>query len=250
MIRRFPALVVALWLLAAVAPARAQTQQGPSGSDAQPQQGKNGPEAQPAAKSVESTPATNPPQEAPAPKKETKPHKVFTNEDVEGKGAAMYPSSADFVDLNAINECDRYCFEQVRQASHIPPGMSPNWKYALLDGIEKVRGDAAWQTILAQLASIKGKYCSLEAEKNAALARQAGSGTVTEGEISIEEAYERKIRALQAETAGVYERAEPIHRKYTGAVVQFMTLQQQRIANIACPAARPAFDPPDDPDDP
>jgi hypothetical protein len=239
MMRRFPALVVALWLFATLSPARAQAQQG-----------QGGPEAQPAPKPAEPTPAANPPQDASAPKKETKPHKVFTNEDIEGKGAAMYPSSADFIDLNAINECDRYCFEQVRQASHIPPGSSPSWKYALLDGIEKVRADAAWQAILAQLASIKGKYCSLEAEKNVALARHAGPGTVTEGEIFTEEAYERKIRALQAETMAVYERAEPLHRKYSGAVVQFMTIQQQRIANVTCPPVRPADDPPDDPDDP
>ena len=105
------------------------------------------------------------------------------------------------------------------------------------------------------MARIKGKYCSLEADKNADLVRHARPGTVTEGELSIEEAYERKFRALQQETAAMYERADPVRAKYFGAVVQFRTIQQQRIINVNCPPAQrpvyqPVDDPPNDPVDP
>jgi hypothetical protein len=238
------ALIVGLWLLSGSAPIRAQTQQGEGGSGTQPP-----------ASPAQADPAVKPEEEATTPKPATKPHRVITNDDIEGKGAALYPSSTSVIDLNHINDCDRYCFEQVRQASHMPTGSNANWKRALLDAIEKVSADTAWQANLEQLARIKGKYCTLEADKNADLARHARPGTVTAGEISIEEAYERKVRALQAETVGVYERAEPLRAKYSGAVVQFMNIQQQRIVNATCPPVqRPAYrptynDPQEDPDD-
>jgi hypothetical protein len=244
MILRFPAFIVALWLLTGVTPGRAQSQQGPGGSTTQP----------PASTAQE--PGTAMPQQGtPTPKPEQKPHKVITNDDIEGKSEAMYPSSTGGIDLSHINDCDRYCFERVRQASHIAPGSSSSWKHALLDSIQKVSADPAWQSILSQMARVKGKYCSLEADKNVDLTRHARPGTVTEGELSIEEAYERKFRALQQETAAMYERVDPVRAKYSGAVVQFMTSQQQRIININCPPVQrpvyqPADDPPNDPDDP
>jgi hypothetical protein len=100
---RFPALIVALWLLAGVSPARAQSQHGPGGSATQP----------PASTAQEPRTA-KPQQDAATPKPEQKPHKVITNDDIEGKGEAMYPTSTGGIDLSHINDCDRFCFEQVR----------------------------------------------------------------------------------------------------------------------------------------
>jgi hypothetical protein len=239
------ALLVALWLIFSNSHAYAQPRQEPAGSGAQDPVNPSQPPAR-----------AKPQQDAATSKPVEKPHKVITNDDIEGKGQAMFPSSGGVIDLSRINDCDRYCFEQVRQASHIAPGSGQGWKRTLLESIDKVRADSTWQSILAQMAHIKGKYCSLEADKNADLARLARPGTVTESELSIEEAYERKFRALQQETAVMYERAEPVRAKYSGAIVQFMTIQQQRIINITCPPIeRPAYrpacdDPPDDPNDP
>jgi hypothetical protein len=246
MILRLPALVVALWLLTGNSPVHAQTQQDPSGPAPQP----------PAANPAQPTDVAKLAKDESPQKPEAKPRKVITNDDIEGKGEAMYPTSGGVIDLSRINDCDRYCFDQVRQASRVAAGSSPSWKHALLEGIDKVSNDTAWQSILLQMARIKGKYCSLEADKNADLARHSRPGTVTEGELSIEEAYERKFRALQQETAAMYERAEPVRAKYSGMIVQFMTIQQQRIINVTCPVAQrptyyqPANDPPDDPEDP
>lgn len=237
---------MALWLLAGAPPVHAQTQQDPSGPAPQ----------KPAENSAQPTDRAKPAKDESAQNPEAKPRKVITNDDIEGKGEAMYPSSGGVIDLSRINDCDRNCFELVRQASRVAAGSGPGWKHTLLEGIDKVSNDTAWQSTLSQMARIKGKYCSLEADKNADLARHSRPGTVTEGELSIEEAYERKFRALQQETAAMYERAEPVRAKYSGMIVQFMTIQQQRIINITCPVVQrpnyyqPADDPQDDPEDP
>jgi hypothetical protein len=186
-----------------------------------------------------------------SPKPQEKPKKVITNEDIEGTGAALFPSNSG-IDLNKINECDRACFEQMRQAARISPGANPQWKRTLLDGIEKVKSDGEWQARLGGIARVRGKYCDLEKERNIEMARRSGPGTVTPEEINLEELYARKFAALQRELVFAYERADASRAKYSGIVVQFMTLQEQRVSSAVCVQAPPVYyaDPPGDDDDP
>src|SRR5277367_2514785 len=81
-------------------------------------------------------------QEAPShsTKPAAKPKRIFTNDDLDGKGSILFPTQGTIgFDLNALNYCDRGCFEQVRQAARIPAGTSSQWKRDLLDGIEKIK---------------------------------------------------------------------------------------------------------------
>ena len=231
----FPKLMLALCLVAEGMPAPTQvnSQQNTNQNERmQGQQPASGPVAEPI------TGATADPQQAAAANPQKKPHKrVITNDDLEGKGAGLYAQIAG-IDLSRVNECDRYCYEQVRQASRISPGPNTQWKRELLSGIEKVKEDGAWQGRLEDLARVKGKYCRLEQEKNAELARRGDPANVTKVELDIDDRYERKFQAEQGELISAYDRAEAVRRYYTGIVVQFMTLQEQRISNANCPPSQ------------
>jgi len=208
----------------------AQTQQAPS-SGAPPQT----PPAQ-AAPAPDSQ-ATPPQASASATKPPTGRHHVITNDDLKGKGSIPYAESAG-IDLSAINDCDRNCFQQVQTAAHIPAGPGTQWKRDLLAGIEKVRADADWQARLDELGEVKGKYCDLESAKNEDLAEHSDPKNVTEDEISIEEMYQRKFEALQSDLMSAENHAEAARINYSGIVVEFMYLQQQRIVNATCPRTR------------
>src|SRR5208282_1457461 len=129
-----PKLTLALCLLGGRMPAPTQpsTQQN-TGQQDQPAPA---PAAGAAAKPQQAA------QEAKTPKKRRK--RVITNDDLDGKGAGLYAQIAG-IDLSRVNDCDRYCFEQVRQASQIPPGPNTQWKRDLLTGIDKVKADTTWQ---------------------------------------------------------------------------------------------------------
>jgi hypothetical protein len=242
-------IALALLLFAGGFPARAQEQPAQPAAQEKPA---------PAAEPQNSGAAQEPGQPAipgaaqkPADKTE-KPKKVITNEDIEGTGAALYPASAG-VDFNKINECDRFCVEQVRQAARIPPNASPEWKRTLLSGIEKVQADGEWQARLGGIARVRAKYCDLEKERNIEMARRNAPGvTITPEEINLEELYARKFAALQRELVAAYEHADATQRKYSGVVVQFMALQEQRVSSAVCVQAPPVYyaDPPGGDDDP
>jgi hypothetical protein len=242
-------LALAALLLSGGRVACAQSQQSPPGPGNQP-----APETtQPARQtddggSQQSDPATNA-------KSAAKPKRVFTNDDLDGKGSILFPTQGSIgLDLNDVNNCDRNCFEQVRQAARVPAGASSQWKRDLLDGIEKVKADSQWQSVLVDLARLKGKYCQLGTDKNADLARHSDPRTVTKGEISIEEEYQRKFDALREETTAAYSHASIVAQKFSGITLQFANLQQQRIMSAGCYQIQTRYQPdepaPDDPDGP
>jgi hypothetical protein len=235
MASRIPKFILALCLAAAGTPAFARQSGQQSTDQKAPNQGQ-----QPVPAPAVGTTAN--PQQAPAPANESKPQKkphgpVITNDDLEGKGSGFYAQIAG-IDLSRVNGCDRYCYEQVRQTSRIAPGPNTQWKRELLSGIEKVKADATWQARLEDLARVKATYCGLEQDKNAELARRSDPANVTKEELDIDDRYERKFQAEQEELIRTYDNADAARRNYTGIVVQFMTLQEQRIANANCPAVQ------------
>src|ERR1700751_4320561 len=65
--------------------------------------------------------------------KPPQPHKkVYTNDNLPKANPGDF-SGADF---SEINNCDRNCFEQVRQLAHVFPGSNPNWKRDLLRALD------------------------------------------------------------------------------------------------------------------
>ncbi len=130
-----------------------------------------------------------------------------------------------------------------------------DWKRDLLHGIEQVSEDAKWQSALYQIARLKSKFCDLNQDKNDALADMADPRKMTEEEIAIDEAYDRKFQAAQADLNGAYAQADSLIRSYGGIVAAFMSLQKQRAGNRVCVTRYPVLYrgyrmPLDDPDRP
>jgi hypothetical protein len=176
---------------------------------------------------------TPPPIAQGASKPAAKSHHVITNEDLEAEQAQLASAHSD-IDISNINDCDATCFENVRVGSNSYVVRNTDWKRDLLHGIDQVTQDARWQSALYQIARLKSKFCDLSQGKNDAIANRADPQTMTEDEIAIDEAYDRKFQAAQSELNEAYVEADAIIRTYSGIVVPFMNLQKQRAGNRVC----------------
>jgi hypothetical protein len=189
-----------------------------------------------------------------APKPAAKAHHVVTNEDIEAQHELMASANSN-VDIGNINDCDTNCFDWVRNSASYYLVRNTDWKRDLLRGIEQVTDDAKWQTALYQIARLKAKFCELSQNKNDALVDTADPKNMTENEIAIDEAYERKFHERQADLNAAYGNADAIIHSYSGVVIGFMNLQKQRAGNRTCliryPVMHPGYNKPlDDPDGP
>jgi hypothetical protein len=183
-----------------------------------------------------------------------KAHHGITNEDIEAERERLASANSD-VDIGNINDCDRTCFDFVRGNSNYWLKQNTDWQRDLLHGIEQVSADAKWQAALFQIARMKARFCDLSQEKNDALANVADPRKMTEEEISVDEEYDRKFKAQQAELNSAFAQADAVIGTYGGIVVSFMNLQKQRAGNRVCVIRspvmyRPYNSPRDDPDDP
>ena len=168
-----------------------------------------------------------------AAKPAVKAHHVITNEDIEAQHEQMASANSD-IDIGNINDCDSACFDWVRNSTNYYVVRNTDWKRDLLHGIEEVTEDTKWQAALYQIARLKSKFCDLNQDKNDALADLADPRKMTEDEISIDEAYDRKFQAAQSDLNSAYANADSILRGYSGVVMAFMTMQKQRAGNRIC----------------
>ncbi|HXO88736.1 MAG TPA: hypothetical protein VN885_08805 [Candidatus Acidoferrales bacterium] len=202
------------------------------------------------------TPVTSGPpavaQDTPSPG--AKPRRVITNEDIEGEHEQLASANSD-IDIGNINDCDAACFEAVRGWANYYLVRNTDWKRDLLHGVDQVTEDGKWQSALYQIARSKSKFCDLNQDKNDAIADMADPRKMTEDEIAIDEAYDRKFEAAQSNLNTAYSQADAIMRTYSGIVVSFMNLQKQRAGNRVCVIRYPVMYrgyrvPLDDPDRP
>ena len=107
-----------------------QQQQDPKPSPTEQKPSDTPPQQPTAAPTTPAVPATPPP-----PKSPDKPRRVITNDDLKGGGGSGFSP----MEFSEINDCDRYCFENVRQLARAPTGSNPNWKRDLLQAIDRVR---------------------------------------------------------------------------------------------------------------
>ena len=200
-------------------------------------------------------PVAPPPENANAvPKPAARVHHVITNEDIEAQNEQLASANSGF-DIGNINDCDTNCFDWVRNSANYYIVRNTDWKRDLLRGIEQVTADAKWQAALYQIARLKAKFCELSQDKNDALVDTADPKNMTENEIAIDEAYERKFHERQADLNAAYGNADSIMRSYSGVVIGFMNLQKQRAGNRTCLIRYPVIHrgyktPLDDPDGP
>jgi hypothetical protein len=191
-------------------------------------------------------------QDAPTPA--VKPRRVITNEDIEAEHEQLASANSD-IDIGNINDCDAACFQAVRGWANYYIFRNTDWKRDLLHGIDQVTEDAKWQSTLYQIARSKSKFCDLNQDKNDAIADLVDPRKMTEDQIAIDEAYDRKFEAAQSDLNAGYAQADAIMRTYSGIVVSFMNLQKQRAGNRVCVIRYPVMYrgyrvPLDDPDRP
>jgi hypothetical protein len=175
-----------------------------------------------------------------------RPKKIITNDDLKGSGPTSGFSPADF---SLINNCNRACFDQVRQQAHVLPAANPNWKHELLQDVEQVRKDDDWQKYLRDLYEIHVKFCNLGMEKREDLARYTDPNNVTPKELAIDEKYDAKFAAAQNELRALDSRQAALQRKYAGSPLayQFTLIQASRIQTATCYSGNYS---PNDSDDP
>src|SRR5258708_3725744 len=176
------------------------------------------------------------PSDNPAPASDAKPprprKKVYTNDNLPKANPGDF-SGADF---SEINNCDRNCFEQVRQLAHVFPGSNPTWKRDLLRALDAVRKDAEWQEYLPDLYDVHQRFCALGAEKRDEIAYVADPANVTPREIAVEDKYDAKFRQAQASLEQVSARQHGLQQLFGASPfsLQFSQLQVGRIQNAPC----------------
>jgi hypothetical protein len=183
-------------------------------------------------------PSDNPAQPpASADAKPPKPHKkVYTNDNLPKANPGDF-SGADF---SEINNCDRNCFEQVRQLAHVFPGSNPNWKRDLLRALDTVRKNADWQKYLRDLYDVHQRFCAFGAEKRDELAYVADPANVTPRELAVDDKYDAKFKQAQSSLEQVSARQHGLQQLFAASPfsLQFSQLQVSRIQNAPCGSQR------------
>jgi hypothetical protein len=178
-----------------------------------------------------------------------KPHKVYTNEDIDARPHDITIEGTRDI-LQQLNTCDRTCFDQVAQRAGLNGGSGPRWKLALLDAIEAVKADAAWQGILGEIIGVQGLACETQAKKTQDIQRFADARNITPSELAVEREYEPKFRDIQNRLKAALDRANAHIAKSSPGNLQsqYMHMQADKIVHATCTINVPR--PPDDTDDP
>ncbi len=236
-------LAFILFFLVAGLPAFAQS---PDPSSASPQ---SSPAPAPCTTNCRQTPAQPATASADSPAKPpAKPHKVYTNEDIDARPHDITIEGARDL-LQQLNACDRACFDQVAQRAALNAGSGPRWKLALLDAIEVVKADVAWQGILGEIIGVQGQACETQVKKTQDIHRYADSRNITPSELAVEREYEPKFREIQNRLKAALDRADAHIAKSSPGNLQsqYMHMQVDKIVHATCKINVPK--PPDDTDD-
>jgi len=178
-----------------------------------------------------------------------KPHKIITNEDIDARPHDITIEGTRDL-LQQLNTCDRTCFDQVAQRAGLNGGSGPRWKLALLDAIEAVKADTAWQGILGEIIGVQGLACETQAKKTQDIQRFADPRNITPSELAVEREYEPKFRDIQNRLKAALDRANAHITKSSPGNLQsqYMHMQADKIVHATCTINVPR--PPDDTDDP
>ena len=178
-----------------------------------------------------------------------KPHKVLTNDDIDARPHDITMEGTRDL-LQQLNTCNRACFDQVAQRAGLNGGAGPHWKLALLEAIDAVKADSAWQGNLGEIIGVQGLACETQAKKTEDLRRYADSRNITPNELAVEREYEPKLREINSRLNAALDRANAHITKTSPGNLQsqYMHLQVENIVHATCTINVPA--PPEDTDDP
>lgn len=233
-------LSVVLWLVtSALCPAPgALTLAGQQDDAKRPAQEKPAADAQ----QKPSTPVPTAPEQA-------KPKRVITNDDLlqgfNNEGLGLSPA-----EFNEVNNCDRSCFEYLRQSARIDSG-DARWRRKVLQAVDLVRKDPEWQKILHEIYDLHFKLCDLADQEREELNRDGDPRNVTRQQISIEEKYEARLKDLQEQLRAVQARQSALVSKANDNLIayRFRIYQENRVQNAACAQRTYPNYPQNDPDD-
>ena len=191
-------------------------------------------------------PATSPDAAAKPP---ANPHKVITNDDMDARPHDITIEGTRDI-LQQLNACDRTCFDQVAQRAGANGAYSARWKLALLDAIEAVKADTAWQGTLGEIIGVQGLACETQTRKAQDIQKYADPRNITPGELAVERQYEAKFREIRNRLNAALDRANAHIAKSSPGILQsqFMHMQVDKIVHATCTINMPA--PPEDTDDP
>lgn len=224
------------------------------------------------AQSTDPTSATPPPQSGPTPapctancpqtpakpasatpdspaKPPAKPHKVLTNDDIDSRPHDISVTGGRDI-LQQLNTCDRTCFDQVAQRVGTSGAYSAKGKLALLDSVETVKRDMAWQETLGEILGTQSQACETQVRKTEDLRKYADPRNITPAELAVERQYEAKFRDIHARLNAALGRANAHIAKAAPDIIQaqYMHWQVDKLVHATCTINVPA--PPEDTDDP
>jgi len=188
----------------------------------------------------------------PVAKPAAKPHKVYTNEDFDARPHEVVVQGGRDL-LQTLNTCDRACFNDIAQRASTSGAYSSKWKLALLDAVDTVRADSAWQGILGEILGVQASACELQVQKTQDLQQLSDPRAVTPAELAVERQYEPKFREIQNRLNALLNRANAHIAKVSQSGVQsaFMQLQVDKLVHATCRINVPGRpEDTDDPDDP
>jgi hypothetical protein len=183
------------------------------------------------------------------PKPPPKPHKVVTNDDIDARPHDVTITGGRDI-LQQLNTCNRTCFDQVAQRAGVNGGYTARWKLALLDSIETVKADAAWQGTLGEILGVQGQACETQVRKTEDLRKYADSRNITPSELAVERQYEPKFREIHNRLNAALDRANAHITTVTAdnLQAQYMHMQVDKLVHASCTINVAA--PPEDTDDP
>jgi hypothetical protein len=177
--------------------------------------------------------------------KPAKPKKVYTDEDfLSSPLDASASGRSDEVDISEINLCDEACFSRVLQGAVIGGKEYEHRRELILQAVENVKIDQDWQTTLHGFARYRVAWCTVEADKDAALRAHSDPRNVTREQLRIEDEYKRKEDALRSQyltglkTARLDERAAIGMGNLRFFELRFAEYQVSRISVAPCPIPR------------
>jgi len=165
-----------------------------------------------------------------------KPKKVITNDDLKSSGSSYGGNFA--TPFGQINDCDSTCFDAVRSWTRASGTENQNWRRDELEAIDRVRGDPEWQRYLRDIYEAQRKVCQVTNDRRDELFKFANPRNVTPEEIAIDEKYDPKMKAAQAELEGLRTKLGAMQKKFFSNpyAYQFAIMQGMRTMTVNCPS--------------
>jgi hypothetical protein len=177
-----------------------------------------------------------------AAKPATKPKQIITNDDIKSSPDSGF-GGVFYVSAGAINNCDSMCFDQLRWTASPGGKENPNWRRDVLQQLDFVRSDSAWQGYLHELYRAHDAICQLTLDKQDELRRSGSTRNLGPHEIAIADKYDDKISAAQATLTSAVARESELRKRFADKPIasSFAMTQGVRMQGGFCSQSKVIF---------